>query len=174
MWLSAVALVAFGVVVGHVSSVDKTVAYEVDLEGKPHKHKTSIMEAVNSVGYYLDFGLVDAMLVTKSAETKTLKMSGIVASLDDKVTIMPVDDVCGQFQTALENISRLLKEADMKTSDIVKGHVFTTDFDGLIECWDDVFVTWMDGHEPACTAVQVVRLYDPDAKIEVEFEAVKG
>jgi len=81
----------------------------------------------------------------------------------------------GQVRQALENIVRLLKEAEATPEAVVRLTWFVTDlaaYNGSLKeigkAYRDVFGT----HYPAMTLVQVVGLVEPDALVEIEATAV--
>lgn len=80
-----------------------------------------------------------------------------------------------QAAQVFANINAILAEAGAKPSHLVRMTWFLTDIDayladqkGLGKAYRDHFGT----HYPAMTAVQVVRLIEPKAKLEIEATAV--
>lgn len=72
-----------------------------------------------------------------------------------------------QTRLVYENLSTVLREAEMQLSDVVKFTVFLTSRDDLAE-----FVAarndMVAGHKPPSTLVFVSGLYDPRLKVEIE------
>jgi enamine deaminase RidA (YjgF/YER057c/UK114 family) len=143
----------------------------VDLWGKS---RSPVTKFLNPMGLYLDFGLSDAALVVQEkTKTEHLYISGMVALDPGGDRVIAEGDMCGQLKAALDNVDRVLSEADMDQSHVVKARVFSTNMPALLECWEPVYVEYMKGHTPPCTAVGTTALYMPELMVEVEMEAVK-
>lgn len=74
-----------------------------------------------------------------------------------------------QTQQSLENIERILDEADAGMDDVLKTTVYLTDV-GDFEEMNAVYRDFFDGDPPARTALEVARIAD-DADIEIEVVA---
>lgn len=66
-------------------------------------------------------------------------------------------------------LTKILQQFDADSSQVVKETVFTTDMDGLIKAIPDRKTFFTDGKYPAASWVQVSRLFDAEAKLEVEW-----
>ena len=84
-------------------------------------------------------------------------------------------DLAGQAGVAFANLAAVLRAAGARPEHVVRMRIFVTDAElyrvrskEIGRHYREHFGAWF----PAMTLVQVVRLYDPDARIEVEAEAV--
>ena len=66
-------------------------------------------------------------------------------------------------------LTKILQQFDADSSQVVKETVFTTDMDGLIKAIPDRKTFFADGKYPAASWVQISRLFDAEAKLEVEW-----
>jgi len=66
-------------------------------------------------------------------------------------------------------LTRILQQFDADSSQVVKETVFTTDMDGLIKAIPERKTFFADGKYPAASWVQISRLFDAEAKLEVEW-----
>lgn len=76
-----------------------------------------------------------------------------------------------QVKTALANLSTVLDQAGMSTSDIVKLTIYTTDVDELLAAYGSISEL-VGGNLPAATLIGVTRLAFPELKVEIEATAV--
>lgn len=73
-----------------------------------------------------------------------------------------------QTEQSLENIVRILAEADLTMDDVLKTTVYMTDIDGFDEM-NEVYRSYFEPDPPARTALEVGRIADGAA---IEIEAV--
>ena len=66
-------------------------------------------------------------------------------------------------------LTKILQQFDADSSQVVKETVFTTDMDGLIKAIPERKAFFADGKYPAASWVQISRLFDAEAKLEVEW-----
>ena len=66
-------------------------------------------------------------------------------------------------------LTKILQQFDADSSQVVKETVFTTDMDALIKAIPDRKTFFADGKYPAASWVQISRLFDAEAKLEVEW-----
>ena len=81
----------------------------------------------------------------------------------------------GQFAQALRNILAILKEDGAGPEHIVRLTVYVTDIQEYIDCRDELAPIWkslMGANYPAMALVEVKRLVEPSAKVEIEATAV--
>jgi enamine deaminase RidA (YjgF/YER057c/UK114 family) len=81
----------------------------------------------------------------------------------------------GQFAQALRNILAILKEDGAGPEHIVRLTIYVTDIQEYIGLRDELAPIWksiMGANYPAMALVQVVRLVEPSAKVEIEATAV--
>ncbi|MEP6831450.1 MAG: RidA family protein [Rhizomicrobium sp.] len=92
----------------------------------------------------------------------------------DEKGVFPPDFV-GQVRQALDNIVRLLAEAGTTPQSVVRLVWFVTDLAAYTGNLKDIGRVYRDAfgaHYPAMTLVQVVRLVEPQAMVEIEATAV--
>jgi enamine deaminase RidA (YjgF/YER057c/UK114 family) len=81
----------------------------------------------------------------------------------------------GQFAQALRNILAILKEDGAGPEHIVRLTIYVTDIQEYLASRDELAPIWksiMGANFPAMALVQVVRLVEPAAKVEIEATAV--
>lgn len=80
-----------------------------------------------------------------------------------------------QFGQALRNVLAILKEGGAGPEHIVRLTIYVTSIQEYIDSRDELAPIWksiMGGNYPAMALVQVVRLVEPAAKVEIEATAV--
>ena len=80
-----------------------------------------------------------------------------------------------QFAQALRNIVAILAEGGAKPEHIVRLTIYVTSIQEYLPLRDDLVPIWkgiMGDHYPAVAMVQVVRLVEHAAKVEIEATAV--
>ena len=85
------------------------------------------------------------------------------------------DDFVGQARQALANIVAVLAEANAGPEHIVRLTWYIVDMDEYNACQRDLGRAYRDvigTHYPAMALIQVVRLAEPKARVEVEATAV--
>ena len=85
------------------------------------------------------------------------------------------DDFVGQARQALANIVAVLAEANAGPEHIVRLTWYVVDMDEYNACQRDLGRAYRDvigQHYPAMALIQVVRLAEPKARVEVEATAV--
>ena len=107
--------------------------------------------------------------------TRVLRIAGQIAATDgDK----PVDtnlDFGGQWERAMGNMIAVLQAAGGQPEHLVMMRAFVTDIDAFNAAGAAVGAAWgqhLGRHFPAMTLVEVSRLIDPNAMVEIEGEAV--
>jgi enamine deaminase RidA (YjgF/YER057c/UK114 family) len=84
-------------------------------------------------------------------------------------------DILGQFGQALANLQIAVKAGGGRMDDIVQMRIYVTDMDAYKDQRGDLGKVWTQffgGYYPAITLVEVKRLYDDRARVEVEALAV--
>lgn len=97
-------------------------------------------------------------------------LSGQLAWDKDGNTVGP-GDMRAQFRQVGENLKAALAAAGAGLEDIVKTNTYVTDMDAFFTCVDLRDEYFGPGF-PTSTTVEVSRLADPDAMIEIEAIAV--
>ena len=89
--------------------------------------------------------------------------------------VAPVGDLAGQAGRAFANVAAVLRAAGARPEHVVRMRIYVTDPDLYRVRAKEIgahYRTHFGKWFPAMTLVGVARLYDPDAQIEVEVEAV--
>lgn len=101
-----------------------------------------------------------------------LHVSGTLAA-DPKGNIVGVGDAYTQTRYIIQILREILREAGYVISDVVRTRLFVTD----LSQWSDIAKAHQEAFEkvrPASSIVQVARLMDSRALVEMEVEAVQG
>ena len=89
--------------------------------------------------------------------------------------IIGAGDIGTQFEQTMVNIAETAKEANASLDDIVKMTLFVTDiaaYKADAKQIGELYRRFFGSHYPAMTLVEVQRLWDKEAMIEVEAVAV--
>jgi 2-iminobutanoate/2-iminopropanoate deaminase len=76
-----------------------------------------------------------------------------------------------QTQQTLENVKAILNAAGLSLDNVVKTTVFLTNMSDFA-AMNEVYATFFSHNPPARSTVQVAKLPDPDALVEIETIAV--
>lgn len=93
----------------------------------------------------------------------------------DKGQQFTAEDFVGQARQALSNIVAVLAEADAGPEHLVRLTWYIVDMDEYDGCQRDLGWAYRDiigAHYPAMSLIQVVRLAEPKARVEIEATAV--
>ena len=85
-------------------------------------------------------------------------------------------DLVGQLDDALANIGCILREADMAFEDVVQLNFYVTsrdDYAAARRAFGQIWKRHCGRHYPGMAMFQVVSLFDPDARIEVQGIAAR-
>src|SRR6266446_486376 len=80
-------------------------------------------------------------------------------------------DMRAQMEQTFKNLDACLKAAGANWSDVVKTNTFVTDYPEFSKN-SDVRMRYIGVASPTSTTVQISRLADPDAMVEIELIAV--
>ena len=108
-----------------------------------------------------------------SATGRTIFTAGLVGWNEQEFLVSHRLD--GQFAQVLRNILAILKEDGAGPEHIVRLTVYVTDIQEYIDCRDELAPIWksvMGVNYPAMALVEVKRLVEPSAKVEIEATAV--
>jgi len=108
-----------------------------------------------------------------SATGRMIFTAGVVGW--DEREFFPSHRLDGQFAQALRNVLAILKEDGAGPEHIVRLTVYVTELQEYLSSRDELAPIWksiMGNNYPAMALVQVVRLVEPAAKIEIEATAV--
>ena len=98
-----------------------------------------------------------------------LFVSGQVAK-DAETGMLVLDNIKDETRKVMENVSAILKEADMDLTQVVKTTIFMKDMNQFAEM-NEVYGSFFNGNFPARETVQVVRL-PLDVNVEISVIAV--
>jgi enamine deaminase RidA (YjgF/YER057c/UK114 family) len=107
-----------------------------------------------------------------AAKGTTVFLSGQIG-WDEKGVFAP--SFAGQVRQALDNIVRLLAEAETTPQAVMRLTWFVTDLAAYSDNLKEIGKVYRDifgAHYPAMTLVQVLRLVEPEALVEIEATAV--
>ena len=85
------------------------------------------------------------------------------------------DDFGAQARQALQNIADVLKEAGAQPQHIVRMTWYVTDVEAYVVARKEIGAAWLaviGRHYPPMAVVEVVRLVEPDAMVEIETTAI--
>ena len=108
--------------------------------------------------------------VTRTGPGRSIHVAGTYAWALDQKLVEP-SDMAGQVHAALENIRRSLAAVGATPSDVVRVKSYVTDMEAFIDEGVDNFRRFWGDTPPTSTLVQIVRLGDPRALIEIEVYA---
>ena len=109
-------------------------------------------------------------VVTVSGTGKMIFVAGQLAR-DANGNCVGKGDMRAQIQQVGENIKACLEAAGATLADIVKTNTFVTDYEEFAK-HPDMRMRYFGPATPTSTTVQISRLADPDAMIEIEAIAV--
>lgn len=103
---------------------------------------------------------------------RVLYLSGQTSNAADG-SPMHAGDLVAQFKHAWSNLKDALEAADMEPSNIVRLNFYTTDVAAFMDAVGDLIPIYAEeGCKPACTLLEVSRLFEPELMIELEATAV--
>jgi len=109
-------------------------------------------------------------VVTVSGTGKLIFVAGQLAR-EAQGNLVGKGDMRAQIQQVGENIKTCLEAAGATLADIVKTNTFVTDYTEFAK-HGDMRVRYFGPATPTSTTVQISRLADPDAMVEIEAIAV--
>jgi enamine deaminase RidA (YjgF/YER057c/UK114 family) len=104
-------------------------------------------------------------MAVAQGDGRVVYLKGQVA-LDRNGCLIGKGDMRAQVRKTLENIAAVLAHVGGNPSDVVSLTHYTTDIDGFMDTGDIRAEFFADPY-PVTTTVQVARLYDPEALIEI-------
>lgn len=106
-----------------------------------------------------------------------VRVSGQFGKSPEAKDVGPDSDFGAQWGLALKNIVTVVEAAGGKATDIVMLRAYLLNMQDFTDFGAAVGAGWAEAlgkHFPAMTMVQVSGLLDPNAKLEIEAEAVLG
>lgn len=88
-----------------------------------------------------------------------------------------VEDFVDQFDLALRKVLAVVRAAGGDAESVGRMTIFVTDMERYLSARSELGAVWraqMDKHFPAMALMEVARLVDPGAKVEIEATAVLG
>lgn len=119
-------------------------------------------------------GFAHAWLVEHGAQ-RTLYLAG-QCGYDKSGRVLHPGDLVGQLDQALSNIGAILRDAEMAFEDVVQLDFYVTSRDDYAAARKQFGAVWRrhcGKHYPAMAMFQVVSLFDPAARIEVQGIAAR-
>lgn len=120
-------------------------------------------QSFNPTQTWTPFGAFSMAVALEDGRVVYLK--GQVA-LDRNGRLIGKGDMRAQVRKTLENIAAVLANVGGNLSDVISLTHYTTDIDEFMGS-GDIRAEFFANPYPATTTVQVARLYDPDALIEI-------
>ncbi len=108
--------------------------------------------------------------LVENGPSRTLYLAGQCA-YDQAGTLQKQGDLVGQLDLALANIGLVLRDAAMTFADLVQLNFYVTsrdDYASARKAFGEVWKKHCGRHYPGMAMFQVVSLFDPEARIEVQ------
>ncbi len=106
---------------------------------------------------------------------RSLRIAGQIGRAPDQKTIPAGTDAGTQWKLALENLVAVVRAAGGQPEHLVALRAYVTDIAEFNASGAAIGAAWgstLGKHFPAMTLVQVSALIDPEAKVEIEGEAI--
>ena len=113
--------------------------------------------------------------LVEHGEQRTLYLAG-QCGYDRQGAITRPGDVTGQLDQALANIALILRDAGLTFADVVQLNFYVTSRDDYAAARKDFGAVWRrhcGKHYPGMAMFEVVSLFDPAARIEVQGIAAR-
>ncbi|MCW5736561.1 MAG: RidA family protein [Enhydrobacter sp.] len=107
--------------------------------------------------------------------TKSVRIAGQIGREPSQAHIPAGTDAGTQWKVALNNVVAVLKAAGGQPTHLVALRAYVTDIGEFNAAGPAIGAAWgatLGRHFPAMTLVQVSALIDPNAKVEIEAEAI--
>ncbi|MBL8753191.1 MAG: RidA family protein [Planctomycetes bacterium] len=125
--------------------------------------------AINPAELAAPVGFAHAWLV-ENPPTRTLYLAG-QCGYDQKGVVLHPGDLVGQMGQAMANIGVILRDAGMAFADVVQLNFYVTsrdDYATARKAFGQVWKQHCGRHYPGMAMFQVVSLFDPEARIEIQ------
>ncbi len=109
-------------------------------------------------------------VVTVNGPGKTIYVAGQLAR-DEAGNIIGPGDMRAQLEQTFKNLELCLRAAGAGWGDVVKTNTYVTDYDAFSKC-SDVRMRYFGVASPTSTTIQISRLAQEDAMVEIELIAV--
>lgn len=107
--------------------------------------------------------------------TKNVRIAGQIGRAPDQAHIPDGTDAGTQWRLALSNVITVLKAAGCQPTHLVALRAYVTSIAEFNQAGPAIGAAWgqtLGKHFPAMTLVQVSALIDPNAKVEIEADAI--
>jgi enamine deaminase RidA (YjgF/YER057c/UK114 family) len=107
--------------------------------------------------------------------TRSVRIAGQIGREPGQSHIPPGTDASTQWRVALSNVVTVLRAAGGEPQHLVALRAYVTDIAEFNAAGPAIAAAWggtLGKHFPAMTLVQVSALIDPQAKVEIEGEAI--
>jgi enamine deaminase RidA (YjgF/YER057c/UK114 family) len=132
--------------------------------------------AVNPAELSPPVGFAHAWLVESAdGQQRTLYLAG-QCGYDASGCVLAPGDLVAQLDQAMANIALILRDAEMSFEDVVQLNFYITSRDDYAAARKEFGKVWRKHcgkHYPGMAMFQVVSLFDPDARIEVQGIAAR-
>jgi reactive intermediate/imine deaminase len=109
-------------------------------------------------------------VVTVAGPGKMIYIAGQLAR-DASGNIVGPGDMRAQLEQTFKNLDACLKAAGATWADVVKTNTFVTDYEAFSKC-REVRMRYFGVATPTSTTIQISRLAQPEAMVEIEMIAV--
>src|SRR5260221_14757547 len=109
-------------------------------------------------------------VVTVTGPAKLIYIAGQLGR-DLEGNIVGLNDMRAQMEQTFKNLDACLKAAGATWADVVKTNTFVTDYQAFSQ-HSDVRMRYIGVASPTSTTVQISRLAQPEAMVEIELIAV--
>lgn len=109
-------------------------------------------------------------VVTVTGPAKTIYIAGQLAR-DLEGRIVGPGDMRAQLEQTFKNLEACLKAVGATWADVVKTNTYVTDYEAFSQC-RDVRMRHFGIATPTSTTIQISRLAQPEAMVEIEMIAV--
>ncbi|HVB16181.1 MAG TPA: RidA family protein [Stellaceae bacterium] len=109
-------------------------------------------------------------VVTVNGPGKTIYIAGQLAR-DEAGNIVGPGDMRAQLEQTFKNLDLCLKAAGASWADVVKSNTYVTDYPEFAKC-SDVRMRYFGVASPTSTTIQISRLAQDEAMVEIEMIAV--
>ena len=111
-------------------------------------------------------------VVTVNGPGKTVYIAGQLARNLEGNIVGP-GDMRAQLEQTFKNLDACLKEAGASWADVVKTNTYVTNYEEFAKC-SDVRMRYFGVASPASTTIQISRLAQAEAMVEIEMIAAVG
>jgi 2-iminobutanoate/2-iminopropanoate deaminase len=109
-------------------------------------------------------------VVAVTGPAKTVYIAGQLAR-DLEGNIVGPGDMRAQMEQTFKNLDACLKVAGASWADVVKSNTYVTDYEAFSKC-SDVRMRYFGVASPTSTTIQISRLAQAEAMVEIEMIAV--